>query len=236
MEHRLFSHITMNWRGRPLTSHDVIINSIAATTTRTGLTVQARLDDGTYPTGVKVSDAQMAALPISRHNWHGDWNYTLHPAGPQPAAALAPARPARHDSARWAHRALTGMPAEDWARLTAALVIPYQAHREARLHIARGGPARRKPAGGYPPALTLDEMILVTILRARFGLPQRIPAELFGVTTATIANAERQIRPLLAQHRHLTQPAADSFTTLAGLTTFAAAHGVTLTPRPKPTH
>src|SRR5882724_317541 len=80
VEHRLFSHITMNWRGRPLTSHDVIINSIAATTTRAGLTVQARLDDGTYPTGVKVSNAQMAALPVSRHPFHGDRNYTLHPA------------------------------------------------------------------------------------------------------------------------------------------------------------
>src|SRR5215472_7404499 len=80
IEHRLFSHITMNWRGRPLTSHDVIVNSIAATTTRTGLTVAARLDDGAYPTGVKVSNAQMAALPISRHPFHGDWNYTLHPA------------------------------------------------------------------------------------------------------------------------------------------------------------
>jgi transposase len=74
VEHRLFSHITMNWRGRPLTSHDVIVNSIAATTTRTGLTVRARLDDGTYPTGVKVTSAQMAALPVSRHRFHGDWN------------------------------------------------------------------------------------------------------------------------------------------------------------------
>jgi hypothetical protein len=74
VEHRLFSHITMNWRGRPLTSHGVIINSIAATTTRTGLTVQARLDEGSYPTGVKVSNAQLAALPVSRHPFHGDWN------------------------------------------------------------------------------------------------------------------------------------------------------------------
>ena len=96
IEHRLFSHITMNWRGRPLTSHDVVINSIAATTTRTGLTVQARLDDGTYPTGVKVSNAQMAALPVSRHPFHGDWNYTLHPAARHAAAAsLAAARSSR---------------------------------------------------------------------------------------------------------------------------------------------
>ena len=77
MEHRLFSHITMNWRGRPLTSHQVIVQTIAATTTATGLTVHAELDTGSYPTGAKVSDAQMSALPLDRHDWHGDWNYTL---------------------------------------------------------------------------------------------------------------------------------------------------------------
>jgi transposase len=113
VEHRLFSHITMNWRGRPLTSHDVIINSIAATTTRTGLTVQARLDDGTYPTGVKVTSAQMAALPVSRHPFHGDWNYTLHPAagrtaGP-PASSDQEHRPA-------ALPELTGLPPANWTR------------------------------------------------------------------------------------------------------------------------
>ena len=80
VEHRLFSHITMNWRGRPLTSHEVVVNTIAATTTRTGLKVRAELDAGAYATGVQVSDAQMKALPLDRHDWHGDWNYTLHPA------------------------------------------------------------------------------------------------------------------------------------------------------------
>ncbi|TVZ07369.1 ISAzo13 family transposase [Trebonia kvetii] len=64
IEHRLFSCITMNWRGRPLTSHEVVVESIAATTTRTGLTVHAELDPGSYPTGVKVSDAEMDALPL----------------------------------------------------------------------------------------------------------------------------------------------------------------------------
>jgi hypothetical protein len=64
----------MNWRGRPLTSHEVVINSIAATTTRTGLTVHAELDPGSYATGIKISQAQMDALPITRHGWHGDWN------------------------------------------------------------------------------------------------------------------------------------------------------------------
>ena len=77
IEHRLFSHITMNWRGRPLASHEIIVNSIAATTTRAGLSVAAELDTDTYDTGVRVSDQQMAALPLTRHDWHGDWNYTL---------------------------------------------------------------------------------------------------------------------------------------------------------------
>jgi hypothetical protein len=79
IEHRLFSAIAMNWRGRPLTSHEVIVQTIAATTTRTGLKVRAELDTNSYPKGVKVTDRQMKALPITRHDFHGDWNYTLHP-------------------------------------------------------------------------------------------------------------------------------------------------------------
>jgi len=83
IEHRLFSHISMNWRGRPLTSHDVIVQSIAATTTATGLAVHAELDTDTYPVGVKIPDAQMKALHdtgvLHRHDWHPEWNYTLNP-------------------------------------------------------------------------------------------------------------------------------------------------------------
>ena len=84
IEHRLFSQITMNWRGRPLTSHETILQLIGATTTTTGLTVTATLDTDTYPTGIKISDREMAALPITRHNFHGDWNYTLHPTRDTP--------------------------------------------------------------------------------------------------------------------------------------------------------
>jgi hypothetical protein len=79
IEHRLFSQITRNWRGRPLTSHQTILDLIGATTTTTGLTVTAELDDGTYPTGIKITDRQMRDLPITRHDWHGEWNYVLHP-------------------------------------------------------------------------------------------------------------------------------------------------------------
>ena len=82
IEHRLFSQITRNWQGRPLTSHETILSLIGATTTTTGLSVTAELDDGAYPIGIKISDRQMKDLPISRADWHGEWNYTLHPTPP----------------------------------------------------------------------------------------------------------------------------------------------------------
>jgi Rhodopirellula transposase DDE domain len=84
IEHRLFSQITRNWRGRPLTSHETIINLIGATTTTTGLTVTAQLDTAAYPTGVKVTDREMKQLPITRDSWHGEWNYTLLPTRDTP--------------------------------------------------------------------------------------------------------------------------------------------------------
>jgi Rhodopirellula transposase DDE domain len=80
IEHRLFSQITMNWRGRPLTSHQIIVDLIGATSTATGLTVRAELDTGTYPIGIKYTNKQVDALPITRHNFHGEWNYTVAPA------------------------------------------------------------------------------------------------------------------------------------------------------------
>jgi hypothetical protein len=84
IEHRLFSAITSNWRGRPLTSHEVVVNLIGNTTTKTGLKVLAHRDTGTYPLGVKHTKAEVEALPMTRHDFHGDWNYTMHP---RPAAA-----------------------------------------------------------------------------------------------------------------------------------------------------
>jgi hypothetical protein len=78
IEHRLFSFISINWRGRPLTDYQVVIETIAATATDTGLTVEAVLDEGTYPTGVKITKAQMKAVPLAPHQFHGEWNYTIH--------------------------------------------------------------------------------------------------------------------------------------------------------------
>lgn len=79
IEHRLFAFISQNWRGKPLISHEVIVNLIAATTTTTGLQVRAELDTGTYPVGQQVSEQEIAKINISHDNFHGEWNYTISP-------------------------------------------------------------------------------------------------------------------------------------------------------------
>ena len=82
IEHRLFSFITQNWRGRPLISYQTIVQLIAATTTDTGLKVRCEIDPNTYPAGLRVSDAEMDAINLQRHEFHGEWNYTISPKPP----------------------------------------------------------------------------------------------------------------------------------------------------------
>jgi hypothetical protein len=79
IEHRLFSRITQNWRGRPLETYQTIVNLIANTTTTTGLTVHCELDPNLYPTKIKLTDQQKNLIPVTRHLFHGDWNYTITP-------------------------------------------------------------------------------------------------------------------------------------------------------------
>jgi len=79
IEHRLFSAISMNWRGRPLTSYEVMVELIGSTTTSTGLKVHAEHDTGSYPKGIEVSDEELAAVPLKPHKFHGEWNYTVTP-------------------------------------------------------------------------------------------------------------------------------------------------------------
>ena len=85
VEHRLFSFITINWRGRTLTSYRAVVELAAATTTKTGLRVCAEWDQGSYPTGIEVTDAELAAVALQPHNWHGEWNYTIA-ARPKPTS------------------------------------------------------------------------------------------------------------------------------------------------------
>jgi hypothetical protein len=79
IEHRLFSYISMNWRGQPMVSHEVIINLIAGTTTRKGLKVHAELDDSLYPVGIKVSEDEFKQIHLTRNTFHGEWNYRIDP-------------------------------------------------------------------------------------------------------------------------------------------------------------
>jgi len=81
IEHRMFCHITKNWRGRPLVSHAVIVNLIGHTTTKTGLKIRAKLDKRRYPTGVKVADDELAQIQIAPAPFHGEWNYAISPGG-----------------------------------------------------------------------------------------------------------------------------------------------------------
>lgn len=79
IEHRMFSHISMNWRGCPLISHEVVVNLIANTTTQQGLTIQAALDTGRYPTGIRVTDQELGQVKLKKAKFHGEWNYTIMP-------------------------------------------------------------------------------------------------------------------------------------------------------------
>jgi hypothetical protein len=203
VEHRLFSHITMNWRGRPLTSHDVVINSIAATTTRTGLTVDARLDHGSYPTGVKVSNAQMAALPVSRHSFHADWNYTLHPAAGRTAGPPAGNDQEHHPAAL---PELTGLAPADLDELIARLAALRQAQREQRARAHPASDARHKPRSGRPPVFPFPDRVVATVLHLRLSLPEETLAHLLGTSRSTIRRALAEVRDLLDQHDYRIEP------------------------------
>ena len=235
IEHRLFSAITMNWRGRPLASHEVIVNTIAATTTAAGLRVHAELDTGTYPAGVKVSRAELDALPLGRHDWHGEWNYTLHPAPAAPPAAPppAPARPAP-DLAWLARPAITGLPGPAFDALTAALAGPAAALAGAARDRRRGYRPRRGHGAGGRPRHTLPGKLMAAILHDRHGLPQKHIAALFGTSPAAVSRQIGDIRRLLAQAGSTIQPSPHKLATLDDLYRYAAGHGIHVPAKIKP--
>ncbi len=236
VEHRLFSRITMNWRGRPLTSHEVVVQTIAATTTRTGLRVHAELDPGAYDTGIQVSDAQMSALPLTRHDWHGDWNYTLRPETYDAEASTAPdpfGQPSP-DLAWLRDPALTGMPAREWDALVSGLMTLHGQQREASLDKRRGHrPRLAAPGTRRRPVLTMADRLLATTLHQRLALPQVAIAALFGVRPETINKRIRDIRQLLDQAGHTIQPGPHRLASLDDLYRLATAAKITLPPEIK---
>ncbi len=115
----------MNWRGRPLTSHKVVVETIAATTTATGLSVQADLDTSSHPTGIKIPNRDMKALTdngiLHRHDFHGEWNYTIHPRNP-----TGPTRPNRTKLIN--HKDLDHTPPDNSCPTTVVAVRPSLNH------------------------------------------------------------------------------------------------------------
>ena len=235
IEHRLFSHITMNWRGRPLTSHEVIVATIAATTTRTGLRVRAEPGTASYDTGVKISDRQMGALPLTRHDWHGDWNYTLHPREYDQASGAPDPFDQPSPGLAWLARpALTGLSAQEWDTLITTLMTLHGQQREAELDARRGHRPRLPASGtGRRPILTLADRLLATILHQRLALPQVAIAALFSVRPETINKRIRDIRQLLHQAGHVIQPGPHRLASLDDLTSLASAQGITTPPQIK---
>ena len=237
IEHRLFSQITLAWRGRPLTSHDVIINTIAAVTTRAGLTVTAVLDGNPYPTGIQVSDEQMQDLEdraLTRHGFHGEWNYTLLPAlrpapEPQPEPAPAPATAARAAvSSALASPELTGLSRQDLTALAASLELPWAAAREQRLHLERGHSRQTRTGPAAPFWYTLETQLLAAIYHHRLGMPYPHIAALLGAHHSTIAPAGQAITTLLGSGHPALAPGPVRVRTPSDLRTYAAATGITI--------
>ncbi|MFI0507534.1 ISAzo13 family transposase [Streptomyces albogriseolus] len=227
IEHRLFSHISMNWRGRPLTSHDVIVNSIAATTTRTGLTVHAELDPGTYDTGIKVTDSDIDALPMHRHRFHGDWNYTLHPRPRDTTSAATTSPPAGDPSSQpctgcLRNPELTGMPESALDELISQLAGKLNELREQGRLRQRGGQRIRARGAGAKDKLTTPDRVLATVLYLRKLGTRDLLAQLFGVNTSTLTRAVHQVQPLLAEHGCTIPPSTARFRTPADVTAFLA--------------
>ena len=231
IEHRLFCQISLGWRGRPLTSYDVIISTIGAVSTRTGLTAAAVLDQGRYPTGLEISDQQMKDIEdrwLTRHDVHGQWNYTLL-AIPRPAPGPAPPpAPPGPDLAALAHPAITGLPRAALDDLAASLELPCAAAREQRLHLARGRPRRQASGPAAPLKLSLPACLLAAIYRYRLGMAGRHIAGLLSVDPSTISVATRHIASLLGPGHHALQPGPHRLRTPADLHRHATAAAIAI--------
>ena len=237
IEHRLFCQITLAWRGRPLTGYDVIIDTIGNVTTTTGLTCVAVLDENAYPTGLKVTGQQMRDIEdrhLTRHDWHGEWNYTLL-AAPRPAPDPGPPRPApgRPCSQGDLNRpALTGADPAAVAALAAALDGRLDARLEHDLRVRRGRP-RARPHAGQPRRLDTADYLLAALLKRHLGVPSHVTAALIGVHDATVRHAARLITSILSDAGTALPPPAHPppakrIRTLNDLREHAASHGITL--------
>jgi hypothetical protein len=235
IEHRLFCQISLAWRARPLTSYDVIIDTIGHVTTKTGLTAIAVLDENAYPTGTEISDQQMNDIEdrcLARGGWHGEWNYTLlaRPAAPAPPP---PALPSPQDTLN--DPALTGIAPGDLTALAAALEAPYRAFLDYQADLRRGGRRTRAASAGPHGNRKLDVTgsVLITRLRDHLRLTVAATAALFGIDPTTVSHATTITRKLITENAipppAPAQPPPGRIRTLGDLHRYAAQHGIDLT-------
>jgi hypothetical protein len=225
IEHRLFSHITFNWRGRPLTSHEVVVKTIAATTTRTGLRVEAALDTGDYPTGVAISKQRFDALPLQRHATHSAWNYTLHPHPAAPSTQPEPVGeqdgPARRRQAMLGRLADPRLTGTDLQQL-AALLAPAQAARTQQRYAEQRGGRARRAAGKLRGRPLFDDAarLLLTLVYQRQVCSMTVLADLLEVTDSCIGSLVHETREVLEDHAHNPGIASVRFATAHDLLAF----------------
>jgi hypothetical protein len=241
IEHRLFCHITRTWRARPLMTREDAVAGIAATVTAGGLKCTAVLDDGDYPDGVKVSDAQMTYLEdrvLDRGGFHGEWNYAVLPAprpAPEPDPGPGPARPGRVPAAVLNHPAMTGLRAEDLTALAQALEVPFEARLQQRNYTLRRGPRVNAVRTSRPHAnrrLGITDHLLALRLRDHLDLPVQAIAALLGADPSTVSHAAALAAGLLAAARITPQaspPPGNLPRTPAALLAHAAQAGIPLT-------
>ncbi|MFG2481134.1 ISAzo13 family transposase [Streptomyces fagopyri] len=228
IEHRLFSHITHNWRGRPLTSHDVVLQTIAATRTRTGLTVEAHLDTRDYPTGIAISRDRFAALPLVKHETHGQWNYTLlsepteSTAPPVSCEAHGVADRRRSILPRLADPRLTGLSSTELVHLCTELAPLQAARAQERYSEQRGGRARRATGNlrGSKPLFDGMARVMLTLLYQRQVCSMKLMADMLEVTPNCIGQLVAETRRVLEDHGHQPGYAPTRFTTAAQLLAF----------------
>src|SRR4051794_24820567 len=224
IEHRLFSQITMNWRGRPLTSHQVVVATIAATRTRTGMRVQAELDTGDYPLGIAVTSQQLQSLPIHAHPRHGQWNYTIAPTGGQDVPIDDQERNRVRAAAlhALADERLTGMSRDELAALAQLLAPTQEAQAAQRRFEQRGGRRRRAPDAGSKGLLSAADRVLATVIYLRQICSQNVLSDLLGINTNSIGQAIAETRQLLNEHHRTITATTLRFTTASALAEFAS--------------
>jgi hypothetical protein len=191
--------------------------------------VHAELDTNAYPTGIQVSDDEIAALPITRHRSHGDWNYTLHPQHPLDATAInSTSDQARANSP---HRLtqhslqdpeLTGMTRQQLSKLIDEPTPALEIQRERVLRTRRCHERLVAPGTGAKAKLTPAERILATVLHLRKLATMDPLGQLFGVTAMTISRAKQEVRPLLEAHGHHVNTSTARLRTPADVATFLA--------------